>query len=857
MIVSICLITSITLVCSLILTRLAMRIAIRFNVGDVPSPRKIHKVFVPYLGGIAILISVMIGIVLTFIIFPDLMGTIPKYYYFIASGCLFISLVGLYDDLKKLSFSKKFLAQVIAAVFVVLGGFQITTLSLPVVGHIHLGLFSYLFTIFWIVFVTNALNLLDGLDGLASGVSTIIFISFAIISFQAGNTLFAVIAVVFIAANLGFLRYNFHPASIFMGDAGSLFLGFSISILSLEAVKLPGTHTVYFIIPLTIMAVPILDTTISFFRRTGKKMHPFVADKDHVHHRLMTIGFSHPNAVKIIYFFSIVSGLMGLSFLWLNESGIVTVFIVAAIMSALLIRRLGYIEIEKNLIIVGNGDNNGNGKLNGLLNGINGNGRKEKKFIPFDLSQFVQSFLFLLSDVIFVIAAFLVVYFLWLTPKLPLDKLLSFGEIAIWVAWSVIFWSLLLSLNDMYRMEWDTSRIDEIFTVLKIVAFGTLLLFFLSFELKIPFLISHRVFILYGIALIFGVGLGRLLLITILKKREILEFKRRPTVIVGASQRAIKIVNRIKSLPVLKFNLQGFIDERSNGRIGTKIQGLPVLGGYEDIPAIVKKRKIREVIIALDDSDREEIFGLIALFNQYDVSVKLVPDFYNLLSGFKTSHIYGVSLIRFFESNMKTWEWLLKRFTDIVISLIVLIAFLPIWIIISAIIVLGTKGPIFYKQKRVGRNKQPFDVIKFRSMVKDAEELTGPKWAEKDDPRITSFGRFLRKAGLDEVPQFVNVFLGHMSIVGPRPERPYFVNDLEQSIKFYSRRLIVKPGITGWAQIKHKYDESIDDVREKLRYDLYYIENMSILLDLKIITQTILVGLRRGPKPLHKLSTFD
>ena len=130
-------------------------------------------------------------------------------------------------------------------------------------------------------------------------------------------------------------------------------------------------------------------------------------------------------------------------------------------------------------------------------------------------------------------------------------------------------------------------------------------------------------------------------------------------------------------------------------------------------------------------------------------------------------------------------------------------------------------------------------------MVKNAEEQTGPKWAVKEDPRITRIGKFLRKTGLDEIPQFFNVLMGEMSIVGPRPERIYFVNELEQSIQFYSRRLIVKPGITGWAQIKYKYDESIDDVREKLRYDLYYIENMSIILDLKIIVQTLLIGIRK------------
>ncbi|MCG2715106.1 MAG: sugar transferase, partial [Candidatus Marinimicrobia bacterium] len=338
---------------------------------------------------------------------------------------------------------------------------------------------------------------------------------------------------------------------------------------------------------------------------------------------------------------------------------------------------------------------------------------------------------------------------------------------------------------------------------------------------------------------------GRLLLISILKNNDLLGFKKRPTLIIGASNRAINVATKIKNVPVLKFNLVGYIDDHANGNVGKIIQGIPILGGFEDIPTFIKQKKIKEAIIALDDSDSDTIMDLIAIFSHYNVSVKLLPDFYNLVSGFKTSHIYGVSLIRFFSSNMKTWEWLLKRIIDIAVSLMVLIVFMPIWVIIALAILIDSSGPIFYKQKRIGKNKQEFELIKFRSMMHNAEDLTGPKWAEKEDSRITRLGQLLRKTGLDEIPQFFNVLMGDMSIVGPRPERLYFVNELEQSIQFYSRRLIVKPGITGWAQIKYKYDESIDDVREKLRYDLYYIENMSILLDLKIIVQTLLVGIRK------------
>ncbi|NLA21800.1 MAG: sugar transferase, partial [Candidatus Marinimicrobia bacterium] len=481
-----------------------------------------------------------------------------------------------------------------------------------------------------------------------------------------------------------------------------------------------------------------------------------------------------------------------------------------------------------------------NSKTNGFSNG-----HSEQRFIPFDTSQFVQSFIFFSSDVLFIVGAFLAVYYWQIVPNLLPEQLLTPYNLVLWIAWSVIYWTSLLGLNNLYRIEWDTSRVDEIFTVFKIIFFGTIVLFFLSFEFKIPFLPSRRILVTYGILLVIGISVGRLALITILKKYNLLEFKKRPTLIIGASRRALNVVRKINSVPELKFNIVGMVDDHANGNIGKIMEGVPIIGSFEDMPEIIKKRKIKEVIIALDDNNMNQVIDMIDLFSKYNVSIKLLPDFYNLLTGFRTSHIYGVSLVKFFGSNMKTWEWVLKRLIDIIISLVVLIGFLPIWLIISLIIKLDSPGPVFYKQKRIGKNRREFEVIKFRSMVQGAEQETGPKWAEKNDPRVTRFGKFLRKTGLDEIPQFFNVLVGDMSIVGPRPERDYFVNELERSIQFYSRRLIIKPGITGWAQIKYKYDETIDDVREKLRYDLYYIENMSVILDLKIIIQTLLIGLRR------------
>ena len=183
------------------------------------------------------------------------------------------------------------------------------------------------------------------------------------------------------------------------------------------------------------------------------------------------------------------------------------------------------------------------------------------------------------------------------------------------------------------------------------------------------------------------------------------------------------------------------------------------------------------------------------------------------------------------------------RDRDIVISLLLLLVSSPIIILTAFAIKIDSEGPIFFKQERLGQNGKPFRVLKFRSMINNAEKHTGPVWSQKDDPRVTRMGKFVRRVRIDELPQMYNVLKGEMSLVGPRPERAFFVEKLSLEIPYYKRRLKVRPGVTGWAQIKHKYDETIEDVRIKLKYDLFYIENMSLRMDFKILLRTVFVVL--------------
>lgn len=182
-----------------------------------------------------------------------------------------------------------------------------------------------------------------------------------------------------------------------------------------------------------------------------------------------------------------------------------------------------------------------------------------------------------------------------------------------------------------------------------------------------------------------------------------------------------------------------------------------------------------------------------------------------------------------------------KRAMDIVIASAVLIVLSPIWILSALVIKWDSRGPVFYRQRRIGLNGRPFTMYKFRSMLHNAEKTTGPVWAKRNDPRITKVGRIIRKLGIDEIPNLFNVLRGDMSLIGPRPERPYFVNQFRHRIHYYSNRLEMRPGITGLAQVYHKYDETIEDVKQKLEFDLSYIRNYSIRTDIKVIFMTIYI----------------
>jgi len=355
---------------------------------------------------------------------------------------------------------------------------------------------------------------------------------------------------------------------------------------------------------------------------------------------------------------------------------------------------------------------------------------------------------------------------------------------------------------------------------------------------------SNRFLILiYWMFLLIFVGSGRIILRSIQRRLLINGIGRKNAVIVGFNRKAFEMHNTIESYKGLGLDIIAYLAVKSEN-IGKKHNNIKVVDTVHNIKEVLKKLNVTEIILALDKHEGDIMLEVVATCDSNNLSIKIIPDLYEIISGqARTSQLYGFPLIDIMPQLMPEWEKKIKRLMDVLISIILIILSSPIVFITSLAIKYESKGPIFYKQDRSGLDGKVFKIIKFRSMRADAEKASGPVWSTKDDPRITKIGKFIRKVRIDELPQMVNVLKGEMSLVGPRPERPFFVEQLSKEIPFYKRRLKVRPGVTGWAQVKHKYDENVEDVKEKLRYDLFYIENMSLSNDFKILFRTVFVVL--------------
>ncbi len=299
--------------------------------------------------------------------------------------------------------------------------------------------------------------------------------------------------------------------------------------------------------------------------------------------------------------------------------------------------------------------------------------------------------------------------------------------------------------------------------------------------------------------------------------------------IVGAGEAGNMILEKIRGSPNLGYRPVAFHDDE---RMGQNVLGQPVIGRPNELGDIVRNDHIDEVIIALPEATHQELLSIVSRCEDGRVSIKVFPDVFQIMaSEVNIGDLNGLPLLAMRDIALRGWRLTLKRMVDILLSAIVLVFISPFMLFIAFLVKLDSPGPALFTQQRMGLDARPFPMFKFRSMRTDAEKLA--RWTVKDDPRRTRLGKYLRQYNLDELPQFINVFLGHMSLVGPRPEQPIFVEQFRQMVPRYMERHREKAGITGWAQVNGLRGDT--SIWERTKYDLYYIEHWSLWFDFKIM----------------------
>jgi exopolysaccharide biosynthesis polyprenyl glycosylphosphotransferase len=407
-----------------------------------------------------------------------------------------------------------------------------------------------------------------------------------------------------------------------------------------------------------------------------------------------------------------------------------------------------------------------------------------------------------------------------------------------------VFWVLFYAFFGFYTEIYKKSRTREFLRLCTFTFFGTTIIFFLLL-LEIPGVTDYRfyykIFISYFFIQLILTGFSKSFVIThiktLIKKKKI----RFNTLLIGSNQSAKDIFHEIENgYDALGFRLVAYVHvyEKASHLLEGKLRHL---GEYKNIGKVIRRCHIQNVIIAIEPSEHKKITEILNILEDYDVRISILSDIYQLLIGsVKVNYIFGLPLMEINQNLIPIWQKILKRSIDVAIALSVLILGSPVLIIISLITRFTSKGPIFYFQERIGKNGMPFKIIKFRSMFVNAEK-TGPALSSRHDPRITNWGRFMRKTRIDEFPQFYNVLAGEMSLVGPRPERQYFIDQIIKVAPHYKHLHKVRPGITSLGQVKFGYAENVNEMVKRLQYDILYIENMSLTMDFRILAYTVLI----------------
>lgn len=409
-----------------------------------------------------------------------------------------------------------------------------------------------------------------------------------------------------------------------------------------------------------------------------------------------------------------------------------------------------------------------------------------------------------------------------------------------------LFWLIFYAATGYYKTAFRKSRLTELGQTLQVTIIGVVILFFtLILDDTVGSYKNYyfSLFTLMGIHFLLTY-IPRLIITTNTAHKIQSGRLGFNTIIIGGNEKALEIFEEIQSQERSTGNkIVGYVHVK-NGKNNLLDGYLPNLGELDEVGRIIPEMNIEEVIIAIESYEHNKIGKIINLVAGYKIIIKAIPSMYDILTGkVRMSTIFGTPLIEITHRLMPYWQEQIKRFMDIIVSIIALVILLPLSLVLIVGIKLTSRGPVFYSHERMGKYGLPFKIYKFRSMFTDAEK-DGPQLSSRDDARITSIGKFMRKSRLDEIPNFFNVLIGDMSLVGPRPERPYFIDQIVKVAPHYIHLQKVRPGITSWGQVKFGYASNVEQMVKRLKYDLLYIENMSLYVDFKILIYTALTILR-------------
>lgn len=444
------------------------------------------------------------------------------------------------------------------------------------------------------------------------------------------------------------------------------------------------------------------------------------------------------------------------------------------------------------------------------------------------------------SDILAIEASFLFSYWLRFfspfTDLFPVELGVPPLEAYVYGSFFVIpVWLFLFTTRGMYATRRTSHFSDEFFPIVRVVVVGMLVVMAAAFFYR-AFSFSRLVFGLLALSSVTFLSVGRFTVLKIEQARYRLGHDIKRLIIVGTNETARRIFQAIRVRPSLGYHVIGYFSATS--KHGLQISGATRLGTIAAVPKYLKNHSVDLVLIALPHTEHSKLFTLVRECQGLNVEIMMAPDMVELMtSRVRVEEIEGVPFIQVREASLTTWNRILKRSFDILFAFIIILPASPLLLTLALLIKITSPGPIFFLQERVGLDGTLFRVMKFRTMKTDAEKETGPVWAVKNDPRTSSVGRILRRFSLDELPQLFNVLRGEMSLVGPRPERPFFVERFKDEIPKYLDRHRVKTGMTGWAQVNGLRGNA--PIEERTKFDVYYVENWSLVFDVKIILKTL------------------